>query len=72
MKKVKLFIPFIFPVLILFFGLIIYKIMGYEPNFYTIAVNIGVAYFLSPRLKKIKKQNSTQTQVTWLFYKKVI
>ena len=46
--------------------------MGYEPNFYTIAVNIGVASFLSPRLKKIKKQNSTQTQVTWLFYKKVI
>jgi positive regulator of sigma E activity len=71
-KKLKPFIPFIFPVFILFFGLIIYKILGYEPNFYTIIINIGLAYMLAPRLKKIKKQNGKEEQFSWLFYKKII
>jgi hypothetical protein len=68
--RIKPFIPFLFPVFILFFGLVIYKILDYDPNFYTISVNIGAAYLFSPRLTKIKKQHRTETQVTWLFLKK--
>ncbi len=72
MKKIKLFIPFLFPILILFFGLIIYKILGYEPNFYTIIINIGSAFMVSPRLKKIQTEKGIEEQFTWLFYKRII
>tara|TARA_B100000795_G_scaffold267898_1_gene253676 strand:- start:5632 stop:5853 length:222 start_codon:yes stop_codon:yes gene_type:complete len=71
-KKIKLFIPFLFPILILFFGLIIYKILGYEPNFYTIIINIGSAFMVSPRLKKIQTEKGIEEQFTWLFYKRII
>ena len=72
MKKIKAITPFLFPILIIVLGLIIYKILGYEPNFYTIIINIGLAYMISPRIKKIKKQTGEETQITWLFFKKVI
>jgi hypothetical protein len=72
MKKIKFLIPFVFPAFVILLGLIIYKILEYEPSFYTISVNIGGAYILAPRLKKVKKQLGTETQVTWLFYKYVI
>ena len=68
----KNIIPFLFPVLIILFGLIIYKILGYEPNFYTIIINIGLAYILSPKYKVIEKQNGEEEQMKWLFFKKVI
>jgi hypothetical protein len=68
----KNIIPFLFPVLIIFFGLIIYKVLGYEPNFYTIIINIGLAYILSPKYKVIEKQNGEEEQMKWLFFKKVI
>ena len=53
MKKIKPFIPLIFPILIILFGLIIYKIIGFEPNVYTVTINLGLAFILSPRVKKI-------------------
>jgi hypothetical protein len=31
---------------------------------------MGLAFVLSPRVKKIQKQNGTEEQITWLFYKK--
>jgi hypothetical protein len=71
-KKIKPFIPFLFPILILLFGLIIYKVLGYEPNFYTIIINMGLAFVLSPRLKKIKTDKGIEEQFTWLFYKRII
>jgi hypothetical protein len=71
-KKIRPFVPLLFPILILFFGLIIYKILGYEPNTFTIMINIGLAFVLSPRVKKIQKQNGTEEQITWLFYKKIL
>jgi hypothetical protein len=71
-KKIRLFVPLLFPILILFLGLIIYKILGYEPNAYTIIINIGLAFVLSPRVKKIQKQNGTEEQIIWLFYKKIL
>jgi hypothetical protein len=70
-KKIKLFIPFIFPILILLFGLIIYRILGYEPNVYTIIVNIGSAFIASPRIKKVETENGTEKEFRWLFYKKI-
>ena len=64
--------PFLFPIFIILIGLVIYKVLDYEPNFYTIIINIGLAYILSPRVKTIQKQNGTQDQLTWVFIKKII
>ncbi len=72
MKKIKPFIPLIFPILIILFGLLIYKIIGFEPNVYTIIINLGLAFILSPRVKKVDSQTGTKEQITWLFYKKIL
>jgi len=69
MKFTKVY-PFFFPILIVVFGLIIYKVLGYEPNIYTIVINIGVAFILSPRVKTFDTQSGKKEQVTWLFLKK--
>ena len=60
----------LFPVLILLIGFVIYKILGYEPSMYSILINIGLAFVLSPRIKKIQTENGTAEQFRWLFYKK--
>ena len=72
MKKIKPFIPLLFPIIILLLGLIIYKILGYEPNMYTILINIGLAFIVSPRVKKIQKEHGIEEQIKWLFYKKIL
>ena len=72
MKKIKPFIPLLFPIIILLLGLIIYKILGYEPNMYTILINIGLAFIVSPRVKKIQKEHGIEEQIKWLFFKRVI
>jgi hypothetical protein len=64
------YLGLIFPLLIVLIGLLIYKVLGYEPNFYTIITNIGVAFILSPRVKKFDSQAGEKEQVTWLFFKK--
>jgi len=69
MKLTKYYI-LIFPLFIILLGLFIYKIVGFEPNFYTIATNIGVAFILSPRMKIMDSQTGKKEQITWLFYKK--
>ena len=56
----------------LFFGSIIYKFLGFEPNFYTIIINIGLAFILSPRKKIIQTEKGKIEQITWLFLKKPI
>ncbi len=71
MKNIKHIIPFLFPILVIFFGMIIYKVLGYNPNFYTIVINIGVAYILAPKFKIIQKQDGEVEQMKWLFFKKV-
>lgn len=64
------YLRLIFPLLIILMGLFIYKILGYEPNLYTIIINIGLAFVLSPRVKKLDSQSREKEQVTWLFFKK--
>lgn len=64
------YLRLIFPLLIILIGLFIYKILGYEPNLYTIIINIGLAFVLSPRVKKLDSQSGEKAQVTWLFLKK--
>jgi|TARA_B110000908_G_C10256139_1_gene455611 hypothetical protein len=64
------YLRLIFPLLIILIGLFIYKILGYEPNLYTIIINIGLAFVLSPRVKKLDSQSREKEQVTWLFFKK--
>jgi len=70
-RKLKPFVRLLFPVLILLIGLVIYKILGYEPSIYTVFINIGLAFVLSPRIKKIQTENGTEEQFRWLFYKKM-
>ena len=55
--------------LIVVVGSIMYKLLGYEPTTLTILINIGLAFILSPRVKKFETQTGTQEQVTWLFLK---
>ena len=69
MKYTKYY-SLIFPLLIVLIGFFIYKILEYEPNFYTIITNIGIAFILSPRVKTLDAQTGRREQVTWLFYKK--
>lgn len=64
------YLRLIFPLLIILIGLFIYKMLGYEPNLYTIIINIGLAFVLSPRVKKSDSQSGEKAQVTWLFLKK--
>ena len=64
------YLRLIFPLLIILIGLFIYKILGYESNLYTIIINIGLAFVLSPRVKKLDSQSREKEQVTWLFFKK--
>ncbi|WP_430928654.1 hypothetical protein [Polaribacter marinivivus] len=72
MNTLKYIIPFLFPILIILFGLITYKVLELEPNFYTILINIGLAYILSPKYKIAQKQDGEEEQMKWLFYKKVV
>ena len=72
MKKIKPFIPFLFPILILLLGFIMYRVLGHEPNVYTILINIGLAFILAPRVKKIQNKNGTEEEFRWLFYKKIL
>jgi hypothetical protein len=72
MNQLKFIIPFLFPVLVILFGLIIYRVLGFEPNFYTFVINIGLAYVLAPKFKIIQKQHGEEEQMKWLFFKKVI
>lgn len=72
MNNLKNVIPFLFPILIILFGLIIYKVLGYEPNIYTILINVMGAYILSPKFKTVEKQTGVEEQMKWLFFKKVI
>ena len=60
----------IFPLLIILIGLFIYKILGYDSNFYTIMINIGAAFILSPRVKTLDTQTGKKEQITWSFFKK--
>ncbi|WP_296634863.1 hypothetical protein [Polaribacter sp.] len=65
MNQLKFIIPFLF-------GLIIYRILGFELNFYTIIINFGLAYVLAPKFKIIQKQHGEEEQMKWLFFKKLI
>tara|TARA_B100001059_G_C17754321_1_gene539032 strand:- start:129 stop:350 length:222 start_codon:yes stop_codon:yes gene_type:complete len=69
--KITKIIPFLFPLLIVILGLIIYKGFEYKPNLYTIFFNVGLAYSLSPRIKYFETQLGQKKQVTWLFFKKI-
>ena len=72
MNTLKHIIPFLFPILIILLGLITYKVLEFEPNFYTIVINVGLAYILSPKFKIFQKQHGEEEQIKWLFFRKVI
>ena len=72
MKNLKPIIPFVFPLFVILFGFIIYKVLNYEPNVYTIVINVGLAYILAPKYKTVSKQGGEEEQIKWLFFKKAI
>lgn len=71
MKYIK-YVGLIFPLLIVLIGLFIYKVLGYTADFYTIIINMGVAFILSPRVKILDTQTGQKTQITWVFLKEPI
>ena len=70
MKYLKKFHFLIFPLFIIIIGLIIYRVLEYTPNFFTIIINIGLAYLLAPKYKTFTIQKGEETQVKWMFFKK--
>ena len=67
MKYAK-YVGLIFPLLIILIGLFIYKILGYDSNFYTIMINIGVAYILSPRIKTLETQTGKKEKIAQILW----
>jgi len=63
---------FIFPILIVIIGAIIYEVLGYKPTTITILINIGVAYLLSPKISYFETQTGQKVQLKWLFLKKAV
>lgn len=68
----KKFHRIIYPILTVFFLLILDKIFHVEPNWLRIAVAIALGYSLSPRKKVIETQTGNRKQLTWIFLKKPI
>lgn len=62
----------IYPVLTIFFLLILDKVFHVEPDWIRIALAIALGYFLSPRKKVIQTQTGDRTQLTWIFLKEPI
>ncbi|CAM1349579.1 hypothetical protein [Tenacibaculum insulae] len=62
----------IYPLLAIFFLLILDKVFHVEPDWVRIALAIALGYFLSPRKKIIQTQTGEKTQLTWIFLKKPI
>ena len=62
----------IFPLLLIIFDLVLYFLFKDQVSTTMRLLSIGIAYVLSPRVKIIEKQEGAQTQIVWLFYKKVI
>ena len=62
----------IYPLLAIFFLLILDEIFHVEPSWVRMALAIALGYFLSPRKKIIQTQTGEKKQLTWIFLKKPI
>ncbi|MCT4700153.1 hypothetical protein [Tenacibaculum haliotis] len=62
----------IYPLLAIFFLLILDKVFHVEPSWVRMALAIALGYFLSPRKKIIQTQTGEKKQLTWIFLKKPI
>ena len=71
-KFLRKFHRIIYPLLTIFFLLILDKIFHVEPDWLRIAVAIALGYFLSPKKKIIQTQTGEKKQLTWIFLKNPI
>ncbi|PKH50053.1 hypothetical protein CXF68_04735 [Tenacibaculum sp. Bg11-29] len=62
----------IYPILTVFFLLVLDRVFHVEPDWVRIAVAIALGYFLSPRKKIIQTESGEKKQLTWIFFKKPI
>ncbi|WP_214983161.1 hypothetical protein [Tenacibaculum dicentrarchi] len=72
MKYFKKFYLVIYPLLIVFFILILDKIFLVQESWLRICIAIALAYVLSPRKKIIKTATGDRKQLTWIFLKNPI
>ncbi|CAM1358384.1 conserved hypothetical protein [Tenacibaculum litopenaei] len=72
MKVIAYAYRLIYPALMVVFYLILERGVKLEPRWLRIAIAIGVAYFLSPKVKSVKTETGYRKQLTWVFLKEPI
>ena len=72
MKLFKKVYWLIYPVLIVVFMLILDKVFQLKEIVIQTSIAVVLAFFLSPKVKTVQKQNGEEDQIKWLFFNKVI
>ncbi|MGK0412580.1 MAG: hypothetical protein ACJA1B_000778 [Polaribacter sp.] len=60
------------PILVVVFMLLLNLFFNIQEVGINAAIAVSLAYILSPKVKIIEKQNGSEEQIKWLFFKKVI
>jgi len=60
------------PILITVFMLILDKVLSIDEIWINTTIAVFLAYLLSPKVISIDKQQGSEDQIKWLFFKKVI
>tara|TARA_B110000240_G_scaffold21720_1_gene22052 strand:+ start:1129 stop:1371 length:243 start_codon:yes stop_codon:yes gene_type:complete len=72
MKLFKKVYWLIYPILIVVFMLILDKVFQLKEIVIQTSIAVVLAFFLSPKVKTVQKQNGEEDQIKWLFFNKVI
>lgn len=72
MKKIATTRYLVMFILTFIFLFILDNVFGLENSFYRIVIAAPLAILLSPRVRKVKKQQGAEKQITWIFLKQPI
>jgi branched-subunit amino acid permease len=72
MKLFKKVYWLIYPILIVVFMLMLDKVFQLKEIVIQTSIAVVLAFFLSPKVKTVQKQNGEEDQIKWLFFNKVI
>ena len=61
----------IYPILIIAFMLILDKVLNIDEIWINTTIAVFLAHILSPKVISIEKQQVSEEQIKWLFFKKV-
>lgn len=61
----------IYPILIIAFMLILDKVLNIDEIWINTTIAVFLAHILSPKVISIDKQQGSEEQIKWLFFKKV-